>query len=154
MFSKLEPCLWRVWKLVDVVGSRDPPCSQEYKWRELEEQRQAQKLQQQLQQEQAYLLSLQQNQNLDASKTAQQQSVKPQQNPEQERIKPLQNPENDAAKQPQTADSEPTRSGQNRSLEKTTEPKLPVADVQGPAPNSEPIREVTPRSSLLSYSQL
>ncbi|XP_061774221.1 mitogen-activated protein kinase kinase kinase kinase 4 isoform X4 [Nerophis ophidion] len=39
----------------------------EYKWRELEERRQAQKLQRQLQEEQAYLLTLQQNQdhNLD-----------------------------------------------------------------------------------------
>ncbi|XP_034550528.1 mitogen-activated protein kinase kinase kinase kinase 4-like isoform X1 [Notolabrus celidotus] len=117
----------------------------EYKWRELEEQRQAQKLQQQLQQEQAYLLSLQQNQKLDSTKTAQQQSTKPQQNQELDRVKPLQNPENDAAKQPQTANSELSRSGQNRSLEKTTEPKLPVADIQGPAPNSEPIREADER---------
>ncbi|XP_074550279.1 mitogen-activated protein kinase kinase kinase kinase 4-like isoform X3 [Halichoeres trimaculatus] len=105
----------------------------EYKWRELEEQRQAQKLQQQLQQEQAYLLSLQQNQNLDASKTTQQQSTKPPQNPEQDRIKPK--PESDPVKPPQTADSDL----------KTTETKLPVADVQGPAPSSEPIREADER---------
>lgn len=34
-------------------------CAQEFKWRELEEQRKAERLQRQLQQEQAYLLSLQ-----------------------------------------------------------------------------------------------
>ncbi|CAJ1079103.1 TRAF2 and NCK-interacting protein kinase-like isoform X2 [Xyrichtys novacula] len=117
----------------------------EYKWRELEEQRQAQKLQQQLQQEQAYLLSLQQNQNLDSTKTAQQQSTKPPQNQEQDRIKPLQTPENDPAKKPLITDSEASRSSQNRSLEKTSEPKLPVADNQGHAPNSEPIREADER---------
>ncbi|XP_065818549.1 mitogen-activated protein kinase kinase kinase kinase 4 isoform X5 [Labrus bergylta] len=117
----------------------------EYKWRELEEQRQAQKLQQQLQQEQAYLLSLQQNQNLDSNKTAQQQSTKPSQNLEQDRIKPLQNPDPDPTKPLQSADSDKTRSGQSRSLEKPTEPKLPAADLQGPAPNSEPIREADER---------
>ncbi|XP_076602901.1 mitogen-activated protein kinase kinase kinase kinase 4-like isoform X6 [Chaetodon auriga] len=117
----------------------------EYKWRELEEQRQAQKLQRQLQQEQAYLLSLQQNQNLDSSKTAQQQSTKPPQTLEQDRIKPPLSPEPDPTKQPQSADFEKTRSSQNHSLEKTTEPKLPVADLQGPALNSEPIREADER---------
>ncbi|XP_051258654.1 mitogen-activated protein kinase kinase kinase kinase 4 isoform X5 [Dicentrarchus labrax] len=117
----------------------------EYKWRELEEQRQAQKLQRQLQQEQAYLLSLQQNQNLDSSKTAQQQSTKPQQNLEQDRIKPPQNPEPDTTKPPQSTDFEKTRSSQNHSLEKTTEPKLPVADLQGPTPDSEPMREADER---------
>ncbi|XP_041806443.1 TRAF2 and NCK-interacting protein kinase-like isoform X2 [Chelmon rostratus] len=117
----------------------------EYKWRELEEQRQAQKLQRQLQQEQAYLLSLQQNQILESSKTAQQQSTKPPQTLEQDRIKPPLSPEPDPTKQPQTADFEKTRSSQNHSLEKTTEPKLPVADLQGPAPNSEPIREADER---------
>lgn len=125
-----------------------PSCTQEYKWRELEEQRQAQKLQRQLQQEQAYLLSLQQNQNLDSNKTAQQQSIKPPQNPEQDRINPPQSPEPDTAKQPQSTDLDKT---QNRSLEKTTEPKQPVADLQGPAPDSEPVREVIPRSSLPSH---
>ncbi|XP_027133684.1 mitogen-activated protein kinase kinase kinase kinase 4 isoform X6 [Larimichthys crocea] len=114
----------------------------EYKWRELEEQRQAQKLQRQLQQEQAYLLSLQQNQNLDSNKTAQQQSIKPPQNPEQDRINPPQSPEPDTAKQPQSTDLDKT---QNRSLEKTTEPKQPVADLQGPAPDSEPVREADER---------
>ncbi|XP_059199318.1 mitogen-activated protein kinase kinase kinase kinase 4-like [Centropristis striata] len=114
----------------------------EYKWRELEEQRQAQKLQRQLQQEQAYLLSLQQNQNLDSSKTSQQQSTKPPQSVDQDRIKPpQQNPESDTTKQSQSADSE----SPNHSLEKTTEPRLPVADLQGPAPNSEPIREADER---------
>ncbi|XP_039672984.1 mitogen-activated protein kinase kinase kinase kinase 4-like isoform X8 [Perca fluviatilis] len=114
----------------------------EYKWRELEEQRQAQKLQRQLQQEQAYLLSLQQNQNLDSNKTAQQQSAKPPQSVEQDRIKPPQSPEPDTTEQ-QSTDSEKT--SQNHSLEKTTEPKLPVADLQGPAPDSEPIREADER---------
>ncbi|XP_035860532.1 mitogen-activated protein kinase kinase kinase kinase 4-like isoform X7 [Sander lucioperca] len=113
----------------------------EYKWRELEEQRQAQKLQRQLQQEQAYLLSLQQNQNLDSNKTAQQQSTKPPQSVEQDRIKPLQSPEPDTTEQ--STDSEKT--SQNHSLEKTTEPKLPVADLQGPTPDSEPIREADER---------
>lgn len=122
-------------------GLLAPSCTQEYKWRELEEQRQAQKLQRQLQQEQAYLLSLQQNQNLDSNKTAQQQSAKPPQSVEQDRIKPPQSPEPDTTEQ-QSTDSEKT--SQNHSLEKTTEPKLPVADLQGPAPDSEPIREVNP----------
>lgn len=133
--------------LSEVSVQLDPSCTQEYKWRELEEQRQAQKLQRQLQQEQAYLLSLQQNQILESSKTAQQQSTKPPQTLEQDRIKPPLSPEPDPTKQPQTADFEKTRSSQNHSLEKTTEPKLPVADLQGPAPNSEPIREVIPPPS-------
>uniref|UniRef100_A0A671WCJ8 non-specific serine/threonine protein kinase n=1 Tax=Sparus aurata TaxID=8175 RepID=A0A671WCJ8_SPAAU len=104
----------------------------EYKWRELEEQRQAQKLQRQLQQEQAYLLSLQQNQNLDSSKTAPSQSSKPPESLEQDRMKP---PEPDAPKQLQNVDSEKS---QSHSLEKTTEPSAPVAEHQGPAPDSEP----------------
>uniref|UniRef100_A0A8C9YNN6 non-specific serine/threonine protein kinase n=1 Tax=Sander lucioperca TaxID=283035 RepID=A0A8C9YNN6_SANLU len=120
----------------------------EYKWRELEEQRQAQKLQRQLQQEQAYLLSLQQNQNLDSNKTAQQQSTKPPQSVEQDRIKPLQSPEPDTTEQ--STDSEKT--SQNHSLEKTTEPKLPVADLQGPTPDSEPIREVRSHLAALKSS--
>ncbi|XP_039890688.1 mitogen-activated protein kinase kinase kinase kinase 4-like isoform X2 [Simochromis diagramma] len=117
----------------------------EYKWRELEEQRQAQKLQRQLQQEQAYLLSLQQNQNLDSSKTAQQQTPKPPQNPEPDRVKPLQAPEQETTKQPQSTDSEKTRPSPASSLEKTTESRLPVADLQGPAPDSEPVREADER---------
>ncbi|XP_045910593.1 mitogen-activated protein kinase kinase kinase kinase 4-like isoform X4 [Micropterus dolomieu] len=117
----------------------------EHKWRELEEQRQAQKLQRQLQQEQAYLLSLQQIQNPDSSKTAQQQSTKPQQNLEHDRVKPMHSPEPDITKQPQSTDFEKTRSSQNHSLEKTTEPKIPVADLQGPAPDSEPVREADER---------
>ena len=128
----------------------DPPCTQEYKWRELEEQRQAQKLQRQLQQEQAYLLSLQHNQNLDGSKTAQPQSAKPPQNPEPDRVKPPQSPGPDAAKRPQDSDFEKTRSGQNHSLEKTADAKLPAADLPGPAPDSESVREVNPRSSTPS----
>ncbi|XP_042350525.1 mitogen-activated protein kinase kinase kinase kinase 4-like [Plectropomus leopardus] len=115
----------------------------EYKWRELEEQRQAQKLQRQLQQEQAYLLSLQQNQNLDGSKTAQQQSTKPSKSLEPDRTKLPQSSEPDPTKQQQSADSEKT--SQSHSLEKTTEPKLPVADLRGPAPDSEPIREADER---------
>ncbi|XP_067460498.1 mitogen-activated protein kinase kinase kinase kinase 4 isoform X7 [Thunnus thynnus] len=113
----------------------------EYKWRELEEQRQAQKLQRQLQQEQAYLLSLQQNQNLDSSK----QSTNPPQNLEPERVKPPQSPEPDTAKQQHSTDSEKMRSSQNHSLEKTTDTKLPVSDLQGPTPDSEPIREADER---------
>ncbi|XP_030283455.1 mitogen-activated protein kinase kinase kinase kinase 4-like isoform X4 [Sparus aurata] len=111
----------------------------EYKWRELEEQRQAQKLQRQLQQEQAYLLSLQQNQNLDSSKTAPSQSSKPPESLEQDRMKP---PEPDAPKQLQNVDSEKS---QSHSLEKTTEPSAPVAEHQGPAPDSEPVREADER---------
>ncbi|XP_050925646.1 mitogen-activated protein kinase kinase kinase kinase 4 isoform X7 [Lates calcarifer] len=117
----------------------------EYKWRELEEQRQAQKLQRQLQQEQAYLLSLQQNQNLDSSKTAQQQSTKPSQNLEPEREKSPQCPGLDTAMQPQNIDFEKTRSSQTHSLEKTTDNKLPVTDLQGPAPDSETVREADER---------
>ncbi|GLD71590.1 mitogen-activated protein kinase kinase kinase kinase 4-like isoform X2 [Lates japonicus] len=117
----------------------------EYKWRELEEQRQAQKLQRQLQQEQAYLLSLQQNQNLDSSKTAQQQSTKPSQNLEPEREKSPQCPGLDTAIQPQNIDFEKTRSSQTHSLEKTTDNKLPVTDLQDPAPDSESVREADER---------
>ncbi|KAM4730579.1 mitogen-activated protein kinase kinase kinase kinase 4-like isoform 6-T6 [Anableps anableps] len=117
----------------------------EYKWRELEEQRQAQKLQRQLQQEQAYLLSLQQNQNLDSSKTSQQQSTKPPQSLEADRVMPPQTPDLDASKQPQSVNNEKTRSSPGSSLEKATEPKLPVADHQGPTPDSEPVREADER---------
>ncbi|MEQ2164563.1 Mitogen-activated protein kinase kinase kinase kinase 4, partial [Goodea atripinnis] len=112
----------------------------EYKWRELEEQRQAQKLQRQLQQEQAYLLSLQQNQNLDSSKTSQQQSTKAPQSLEADRVK---TPDLDASKQPQSISNEKRRP--SLGLEKTTEPKLPVADQQGPTPDSEPVREADER---------
>ncbi|KAL7385590.1 hypothetical protein ABVT39_024780 [Epinephelus coioides] len=117
----------------------------EYKWRELEEQRQAQKLQRQLQQEQAYLLSLQQNQNLDLNKTAHQQSPKPPQSLDQDRTKtkPPQSSEPDPTKLPQHTDSEKT--SQSHSLKKTTQPRLPVAEVEGPAPDSEPIREADER---------
>ncbi|XP_032423421.1 mitogen-activated protein kinase kinase kinase kinase 4-like isoform X3 [Xiphophorus hellerii] len=115
----------------------------EYKWRELEEQRQAQKLQRQLQQEQSYLLSLQQNQNQnpDSSKTSQQQSAKPPQSLEADRVKPPQTPDPDAQKQPQGFSNEKTRPGP----EKTTEPKLPAAEQQGPTPDSEPVREADER---------
>ncbi|XP_029981293.1 mitogen-activated protein kinase kinase kinase kinase 4-like isoform X5 [Sphaeramia orbicularis] len=112
----------------------------EYKWRELEEQRQAQKLQRQLQQEQAYLLSLQQNPNLNSNKPGQQQSTQPPQNLEPDRVKPPQSPEGDPAKPLQNTDSERTRSTQNHSLEKTADSEL-----QGPAPDSEPIREADER---------
>uniref|UniRef100_A0A674MC92 non-specific serine/threonine protein kinase n=1 Tax=Takifugu rubripes TaxID=31033 RepID=A0A674MC92_TAKRU len=63
--------------------------------RRLEEQRQAQNLQRQLQQEQAYLLSLQKNQNQDGSKTSQQQSGSLPHKLEHDRIK--NSPEPDAA---------------------------------------------------------
>ncbi|XP_054887864.1 mitogen-activated protein kinase kinase kinase kinase 4-like isoform X5 [Poeciliopsis prolifica] len=115
----------------------------EYKWRELEEQRQAQKLQRQLQQEQVYLLSLQQNQNQnpDGSKTSQQQSAKPPQSLEADRVKPPQTPDSDPPKQPQGISNEKTRPGP----EKTSEPRLPAAERQGPAPDSEPVREADER---------
>ncbi|XP_028292824.1 mitogen-activated protein kinase kinase kinase kinase 4-like isoform X8 [Gouania willdenowi] len=106
----------------------------EYKWRELEEQRQAQKLQKQLQQEQAYLLSLQQNQTVESSKATTQPSSKPQHNPETNRIKKA-----------QTCQSDQFRHSPASSLEKSTESKSPVPDVQGPAPDSEPIREADER---------
>uniref|UniRef100_A0A3P8RSX0 non-specific serine/threonine protein kinase n=1 Tax=Amphiprion percula TaxID=161767 RepID=A0A3P8RSX0_AMPPE len=115
----------------------------EYKWRELEEQRQAQKLQKQLQQEQAYLLSLQQNKSLDSGKAAQQQSTKPPQNLESDVVKPKQTPEPDTTKQPQSV--EKTWSSPASSLEKTTKPNLPVADLQGNAPDCEPVREADER---------
>ncbi|XP_075887102.1 mitogen-activated protein kinase kinase kinase kinase 4-like isoform X10 [Nelusetta ayraudi] len=104
----------------------------EYKWRELEEQRQAQKLQKQLQQEQAYLLSLQHNQKVDGGQQQQQQqqSCKPSENPEQERAKPEPQPTTDAAK---------ARPSQSRSLEKAAPAK--TDEPQGPAPDSEQIRE-------------
>ncbi|XP_037543028.1 mitogen-activated protein kinase kinase kinase kinase 4 [Nematolebias whitei] len=120
----------------------------EYKWRELEEQRQAQKLQKQLQQEQAYLLSLQQNQNqnqnLDSNKTAHHQSTKLSQGLKPERVKPLKT-ESDAPKQPPSTDFEKTRASPVSSLEKPTEPKLPVADLHGPASDCEPVREADER---------
>uniref|UniRef100_A0A674NGI8 non-specific serine/threonine protein kinase n=1 Tax=Takifugu rubripes TaxID=31033 RepID=A0A674NGI8_TAKRU len=78
-----------------VLVQLDPSHTQEYKWRELEEQRQAQNLQRQLQQEQAYLLSLQKNQNQDGSKTSQQQSGSLPHKLEHDRIK--NSPEPDAA---------------------------------------------------------
>ncbi|XP_072253579.1 mitogen-activated protein kinase kinase kinase kinase 4 isoform X2 [Leuresthes tenuis] len=106
----------------------------EYKWRELEEQRQAQKLQRQLQQEQAYLLSLQQNQNLDSSKTAQQQSTSAPQTPDP-----------DTPPQPESTTTEKARFSPLSSLEKNAEGKIPVAELQGPAPDSEPIREADER---------
>ncbi|XP_063743207.1 mitogen-activated protein kinase kinase kinase kinase 4-like isoform X1 [Eleginops maclovinus] len=112
----------------------------EYKWRELEEQRQAQQLQKQLQQEQAYLLSLQPNPGHDSNKSSQQPSSKPPQSGEQEGAKSPQSSEPETTQQPQSAVSEKT--AQNHSLEKTTQPKLPVAD---PAPSSEPIREADER---------
>ncbi|XP_047193277.1 mitogen-activated protein kinase kinase kinase kinase 4-like isoform X6 [Scophthalmus maximus] len=119
----------------------------EHKWRELEEQRQAQKLQRQLQQEQAYLLSLQQNQNQnrDSSKAAQQQGTKPPQNLEPDGAEPPQSPGPDTAKQPQGADVDKPRSGQGHSLEKSTDAGLPVADPQGPVPDSESVREADER---------
>lgn len=138
--------------LLVLVVQLDPSCTQEYKWRELEEQRQAQKLQRKLQQEQAYLLSLQQNQNPDSNKPGKQQSSSPPHNPEQDRIKPLQNPEPDPKNQPQGADLAKMRPAQNHSLEKPAEPKLPV--LQGSAPDSEPVREVNPRSLLLPHSRM
>lgn len=104
------------------------PCAQEYKWRELEEQRQAQKLQKQLQQEQAYLLSLQHNQKLDGGPQQQQQQIpKPSETSEQ-----LQ----------RAADAAKARPVQSRSLEKSAPAKSD--EPQGPAPDSERIREVTP----------
>ncbi|KAM4558938.1 mitogen-activated protein kinase kinase kinase kinase 4-like isoform 4-T4 [Odontesthes bonariensis] len=106
----------------------------EYKWRELEEQRQAQKLQRQLQQEQAYLLSLQQNQKPDGSKTSRQQSTKAPQTPDP-----------DTPSQPESSRTEKARFSPVSSLEKTAEATLPVADLQGPAPDSEPIREADER---------
>lgn len=131
-----------------VLVQPDPPCTQEYKWRELEEQRQAQKLQRQLQQEQAYLLSLQQNQNLDSSKPAQQQSTKPPQDLELDRVKPPQSPSPpDTANRPAAQSGDCEKTQRSHSLEKTTDTKLPVADLQGPAPDSESVREVNPRSS-------
>ncbi|KAI4795434.1 hypothetical protein KUCAC02_031418, partial [Chaenocephalus aceratus] len=108
----------------------------ENKWRELEEQRQAQQLQRQLQQEQAFLLSLQQNPGPDSNKSSQQQSSKPPQSGEHEGVKPPQSSDPETTRQPQSAASEKTV--QNPSLERTAQPKLPVAD---PAPDSEPIRE-------------
>ncbi|XP_061579096.1 mitogen-activated protein kinase kinase kinase kinase 4 isoform X8 [Cololabis saira] len=111
----------------------------EYKWRELEEQRQAQKLQRQLQQEQAYLLSLQQGQNLDVSKSSQQQS------PAADGAKPLQSPDSDAAKPAQSTDSEKTRPSPLSSLDKSEVPQQPAADLQGPAPDTEPVREADER---------
>lgn len=132
--------------VVMVVAQCDPPCSQEHKWQELEEQRQAQKLQRQLQQEQAYLLSLQRQQSLDSKKPAQQHSAKPSLTLDLDRPKQLQN-----TLRRFSLDSERTWSTQNHSLEKTADPKLQVLDLQSAAPDFEPIREVNPRSSLLSY---
>lgn len=113
----------------------DPACTQEYKWRELEEQRQAQKLQKQLQQEQAYLLSLQQNQNLESSKPAQQPSAKPPQNP--------QNPEPDGLK-PQPSPGAPP---QNAHFESGPNGG---AEAQPAVADPEPVTEVNPRRPTLS----
>uniref|UniRef100_A0A3B3DQQ2 non-specific serine/threonine protein kinase n=1 Tax=Oryzias melastigma TaxID=30732 RepID=A0A3B3DQQ2_ORYME len=115
----------------------------EYKWRELEEQRQAQKLQRQLQQEQAYLLSLQQNQNLDNSKTAQQQITKQVQSIEPDRVKSGKTPDLDVSKQ--SSNSEKARHSPVVILDKASKPELRVADLQGPAPDFEPVREADER---------
>lgn len=94
------------------------PFVQEYKWRELEEQRQAQELQRQLQKEQAYLLSLQ-NQN------------SPSNSPDLHRVQSSQSPA------PETVKPVSERSSQSPSQENTTDPLLRMA------PCSEPVREVT-----------
>lgn len=107
----------------------DPSRSQEYKWRELEEQRQAQKLQRQLQQEQAYLLSLQKNQSLDGTKTPPRRSSSLPRALDREGEKPPQSLE------PQGCDVTRVGSGQSQG------PENP-AESPGPAP--EPVREVTP----------
>lgn len=56
---------------------------QEFKWRELEEQRQAERLQRKLQQEQAYLLSLQQAKNVQQQPQAQPPTADKNRNPTQ-----------------------------------------------------------------------
>lgn len=99
------------------------PCAQEYKWRELEEQRQAQKLQKQLQQEQAYLLQLQHHQKPDGGAEQQQEQLQT------------------------TEAATAVRPAQSRSLEKRAAVKSDQP--QGPAPESERIREVTPPPRFL-----
>ncbi|KAJ4933409.1 hypothetical protein JOQ06_030240 [Pogonophryne albipinna] len=106
----------------------------EYIRRQLEEeQKHLEILQQQLLHEQAMLL---QNPGLDSNKSSQQQSSKPPQSGEHKGVKPPQSSEPETTQQPQSAASEKTV--QNPSLERTAQPKLPVAD---PATDSEPIRE-------------
>lgn len=156
MFSSLNfstCCVWLDRKLLNETFGSDilclsvvlihlgPTCSQEYKWRELEEQRQAQKLQRQLQQEQAYLLSLQQTQNQDNSKTAQQQSTKQPLSIEPDRENPGKTPNLDASKQ--SCNSEKAQPSPVSSLDKASEPERRVTDLQSPAPDFEPVREVT-----------
>lgn len=131
-----RPSLWLV------LAQLAPSCSQEYKWRELEEQRQAQKLQRQLQQEQAYLLSLQKSPHPDASEASRQQSSSLPHSLEHHKIKPPHSPQPDAAKQPQGTDLTGTGSGQSPGLEKTRGRRG-----SAPALALQPIREVTPRSS-------
>ncbi|KAL7385587.1 hypothetical protein ABVT39_024780 [Epinephelus coioides] len=72
-----------------------------------------------------------------------QDKTKPPQNLDQDRTKPPQSSEPDPTKLPQHTDSEKT--SQSHSLKKTTQPRLPVAEVEGPAPDSEPIREADER---------
>ncbi|XP_049905502.1 mitogen-activated protein kinase kinase kinase kinase 4-like [Epinephelus moara] len=69
--------------------------------------------------------------------------TKPPQILDQARTKPPQSSEPDPTKLPQHTDSEKT--SQSHSLKKTTQPRLPVAEVEGPAPDSEPIREADER---------
>nr|XP_033470661.1 mitogen-activated protein kinase kinase kinase kinase 4-like [Epinephelus lanceolatus] len=76
-------------------------------------------------------------QSLDQDRT------KPPQILDRARTKPPQSSEPDPTKLPQHTDSEKT--SQSHSLKKTTQPRLPVAEVEGPAPDSEPIREADER---------
>lgn len=112
---KLLDCLIKSVGVVE-MWKLHPPCTQEHKWRELEEQRQAQKLQRQLQQEQAYLLSLQPNPTPGSST----QSTKP---------------PGEVTSEQSLETREQMRSSQH--LEKSSDPP-------GHAPSSGPIREVTP----------
>ncbi|XP_049450120.1 TRAF2 and NCK-interacting protein kinase-like isoform X5 [Epinephelus fuscoguttatus] len=87
-------------------------------------------------------------QSLDQARTKPPQSLdqartKPPQSLDQDRTKPPQSSEPDPTKLPQHTDSEKT--SQSHSLKKTTQPRLPVAEVEGPAPDSEPIREADER---------
>ena len=158
-----------------------PHSAQECKWRELEEQRQAQNLQRQLQLEQTYLLALHQPpektpatqqhsgespqdpglgstrcpQNRDVDRTRSQLGL----GPEKSKAPPKMTPER--GRSPPNLDPERTRSSHVvdlewlRSLEQAKGAVSHTHGPQRPAPDYEPIREVNPPARCsASYGML
>ena len=154
---------------------RCPHSAQECKWRELEEQRQAQKLQRQLQLEQTYLLAL--HQPPEKTQATQQHSGESPQDPGLGSTRCPQNRDvdrtgsqpglgSDKSKAPPKMTPERARSSQNLEPEKTRsshvvdwewlrsleQAKGAVSQTHGPQrPNYEPIREVNPPACCSAF---